>query len=56
MHAQERLLTQLAGILRMADHTLDDAPAQALIGAHERLERARDAREDRVDQGAIPVG
>jgi hypothetical protein len=41
VHAQEGVLTQFAGVVRMADHALDDVPAQALVVAHEPFERAR---------------
>ena len=40
VHAQERVLAQLAGVLGVADHALDDVPAQALVLAHEPFERA----------------
>src|SRR5690606_41429414 len=36
MDAQEDLLAQLPRVLRMADHAIDDVPAQALVRSEER--------------------
>jgi hypothetical protein len=39
----------------VADHALDDVPAQALVVAHELLERAHAVREHGFDKGAIGI-
>jgi len=54
MDAQEGFLTQLAGVVGVADHAIDHAPAKALILPHQLLERPGLARQNGVDQ--FPVG
>ena len=43
MHAQESVLTQLARIVGVTHHTIDNVPTQALVVADQRLEGARGA-------------
>ena len=54
VHAQEGLLAQLAGVVGVAHHALDHMPAQALVVAHQALERPRLAGQHRGHQA--PVG
>ena len=43
MNAQKRVLAELSRIVGMAHHAVDDVPAEPLMVADERLERARRA-------------
>ena len=55
VHAQERVLAQLAGIVGVAHHAIDNVPAQSLVVADQRLEGAWRAGKHCRDQQAIGV-
>ena len=55
VNAQERVLAQLARIVGVADHAIDDVPAEPLMVADQRLERAARAGQDGGDEHAIGV-
>ncbi len=55
MDAQEHFLAQFAGVVRVPHDIVHDAPAQALIGAHQLFEGAATAGQHGLDQFAVGV-
>src|SRR6185503_2431895 len=53
--SQERVLAQLAGIIGVPNHTIDDVPTQALMVADQRLECAARAGQDGGNEHAVGV-
>ena len=55
VHAQERVLAKLARIVGMANHSIDNVPAEPLVGADQRLECPGRTLEHGCDQDTISV-
>jgi hypothetical protein len=55
MDSQKGVLAQLARIVRVPDHAVDDVPAEPLMVAYQRFEGAARARQDGGHEHAIGV-
>ena len=55
VNAQERVLTEVARIVGVADHAIDNVPTEPLMVADQRLECAGRAGQHGRDQHAIGV-
>jgi hypothetical protein len=53
--AQERVLTELARIVRVPNHTIDDVPTEPLMVADQRLECAARAGQDGGHEHAVGI-